>query len=138
MNTSIRIAVGMFAGLIAGTMFVGTAVAAPRMMAPPTYGGYGMMRSLITSDALDIPAVAEMNSFMERYRGVNGMIDVKLMHADLASGKVAPPHTRPSPRTVNAPRPLHGRTSSGRGFAMMRSLTPPRNTTGDGMMGSTY
>jgi len=91
MNTKIKIAAGMFAGLIAGTTLVGTAVAAPRMMTTPAFSGYGMMRSLDTSGTFGTSVLAEMNAFMDQYRTANGSIDVNRMHADVVSGKVTPP-----------------------------------------------
>jgi len=91
MNTKTKIAAGMFAGLIAGTMLVGTAVAAPRMMTTPAFSGYGMMRSSNTSGAFSTSVLAEMNSFMDQYRTSNGSIDVNRMHADVVSGKVTAP-----------------------------------------------
>jgi hypothetical protein len=91
MNTKIKIAAGMFAGLIAGTMLVGTAVAAPRMMTTPAFGGYGMMRSFDASGTFGTSVLAEMNAFMDQYRTANGSIDANRMHADVTSGKVTPP-----------------------------------------------
>jgi hypothetical protein len=91
MNTKIKIAAGMFAGLITGTMLVGTAVAAPRMMTTPAFTGYGMMRSFDTSGTFGTSVLAEMNSFMDQYRTADGSIDANRMHADVTSGKVTPP-----------------------------------------------
>ena len=138
MNTRIKIAAGMFAGLIAGTMLVGTAVAAPRMMATPAFNGYGMMRSLDTSGTFDVPTIAEMNSFMNQYRTANGSIDVNRMHADVTSGKVTPPHMQGASGTGNASKAQGGRTSYRRGLAMMQGLSSNGSSTGYNMMGSTY
>ena len=138
MNTKIKIASGMFAGLVAGTLLVGTAVAAPRMMTTPSYGGYGMMRSFDTSDTFDASVLAEMNSFMDQYRRVNGSIDVNRMHSDVTSGTVTPPHMRGESGSANASKAQSGRTSYRRGPAMMQGYTPSGSPTGYGMMGSNY
>jgi len=138
MNTKIKIAAGMFAGLIAGTMLVGTAVAAPRMMTTPAFGGYGMMRSFDAEGTFDAPTIAEMNSFMDQYRTSDGSIDVNRMHADVVSGKVTPPHMQGAWGTGSASKSQGGRTSYGRGPAMMQGYAPRGSSTGYGMMGSTY
>jgi hypothetical protein len=134
MNTKIKIAIGMFAGLVAGTMIVGTAVAAPRMMAAPAFNGYGMMRALETSGTFEAPTIAEMNSFMNRYRTANGSIDFNRMHADVTSGKVTPPcvtktATQSSSTSQSSARP---------GPAMMRGWTSNAASGGYTMMGGTY
>jgi hypothetical protein len=138
MNTKIKIAAGMFAGLIAGTMLVGTAFAAPRMMTTPAFSGYGMMRSFDTSGTFDAPVIAEMNALMNQYRTANGSIDVNRMHADVVSGKVTPPHMQGAPGTGSASKSQGGRTSYRRGPAMMQGYAPSSSSTGYGMMGSTY
>jgi hypothetical protein len=138
MNTKIKIAAGMFAGLIAGTMLVGTAFAAPRMMTTQAFSGYGMMRSFDTSGTFDAPAIAEMNAFMNQYRTANGSIDVNRMHADVVSGKVTPPHMQGASGTGSASKSQGGRTSYRRGPAMMQGYAPSSGSTGYGMMGSTY
>lgn len=137
MNTKIKIAAGMFAGLIAGTMLVGTAVAAPRMMTTPAFSGYGMMRSFDAEGTFDAPAIAEMNAFMGQYRTANGSIDVNRMHSDVVSGKVTPPHMQGASRTGGASKSQGGRTSYRRGPAMMQGYAPS-SSTGYGMMGSNY
>ena len=138
MNTKMKIAAGIVAGLIAGTMLVGTAVAAPRMMTTPGYGGYGMMRSFDTSDTFDASVLAEMNSFMDQYRRVNGSIDVNRMHSDVTSGTVTPPHMRGESGSANASKAQSGRTSYRRGPAMMQGLSSDGDSAGYDMMGSTY
>lgn len=138
MNTKIKIAAGMFAGLIAGTMLVGTAVAAPRMMTTPGYSGYGMMRSFDTSGTFGTSVLAEMNSFMDQYRTSNGSIDVNRMHSDVTSGKVTPPHMRAASGSANASKTQGGRTSYRRGPAMMQGLSSGGSSAGYNMMGSTY
>ena len=138
MNTKIKIAAGMFAGLIAGTMLVGTAVAAPRMMTTPAFGGYGMMRSFDTSGTFGTSVLAEMNSFMDQYRTSNGSIDVNRMHADVTSGRVTPSHMRGASGTGSASKSQGGRTSYRRGPAMMQGYAPRGSSTGYGMMGSSY
>lgn len=138
MNTKIKIAAGMVAGLVAGTMLVGTAVAAPRMMGTSTYNGYGMMRTIGAAGTLDVPTIAEMNSFMDQYRTANGSIDVNRMHADVASGKVTPPHMQGASGAGNASKAQGGRTPYRRGPAMMQGLWSNGSSTGYGMMGLTY
>lgn len=137
MNTKIKIAAGMFAGLIAGTMLVGTAVAAPRMMTITGYSGYGMMRSLDASGTFGTSVLADMNSFMDQYRTANGSIDVNRMHADVTSGKVTPPHMRGAWSTDSS-KAQGGRTSYRRGPAMMQGLSSDGGSAGYSMMGSTY
>ena len=138
MNTKLKIATGMFAGLIAGTMLVGTAVAAPRMMDNAGYGGYGMMRSLGASGTFDPATVAEMNSFMDQYRKADGSIDVNRMHSDVTSGKVTPPCAGGTSSAGQTTTSQGGRRSYGRGPAMMQGLWSSASSTGYGMMGSTY
>jgi len=134
MNTKIKIATGMFAGIIAGTMLVGTAVAAPRMMTTPGYGGYGMMRSF---DPSGTSVLAEMNSFMNQYRTADGSLDITRMHADVTSGKVTPPHMRGGFGNSSTSKAQRGRTSY-RGPAMMQGVSSNGAPTGYSMMGSTY
>jgi hypothetical protein len=138
MNTKIKIAAGMFAGLIAGTMLVGTAVAAPRMMTTPAFTGYGMMRSFDTSGTFGTSVLDEMNSFMDQYRTANGSVDVNRMHTDVVSGKVTPPHMQGMSRTGGASKFQGGRTSYRRGPAIMQGYAPSSSSTGYGMMGSNY
>ncbi len=137
MNTKIKIAAGMFAGLIAGTMLVGTAVAAPRMTTPG-FNGYGMMSSFDAEGTFDAPTITEMNSFMDQYRTSNGSIDVNRMHADVVSGKVTPSHMQGEWGTGSGSKSQDGRISYGRGPAMMQGYAPSSSSTGYGMMGSTY
>ena len=128
----------MFAGLVAGTLLVGTAVAAPRMMTTPSYIGYGMMRSFSTSGTFDAPAIVEMNSFMDQYRTSNGSIDVNRMHSDVTSGKVTSPHMRGTSGSANASKAQSGWTSYRRGPAMMQGLSSDGSSAGYNMMGSIY
>jgi|GEM_PF-3012731 len=138
MNTKIKITTGMIAGLVAGTMLVGTAVAAPRMMNTAGYGGYGMMRSLGTSGTFDPTTVAEMNSFMDQYRKADGSVDVNRMHSDVTSGKVTPPCAGRTSSAGQTTTSQGGRRSYDRGPAMMQGLWSGANSNGYGMMGSTY
>jgi hypothetical protein len=138
MNTKIKIAAGMFAGLIAGVMLVGTAVAAPRMMATPTFYGYGMMRTTGSSSVYGRPTVAEMNAFMSRYVTADGSIDVNRMHADVTSGNVAPPCFDSASGANGGPSARSGRTPSRRGPAMMQGYTSNGSSNGNNMMGSVY
>jgi len=131
MNTKTKIATGTIAGLIAGTTLVGAAFAAPRAMMAPLTGGYGMMRSLGNAGTT---AVADMNSFMDRYRAADGAIDFNRMHADVASGTVTMPHTGTGSRRGTASRSGSGSTSATPGSNMMGG---PYGT-GYNMMGSTY
>lgn len=138
MNTKIKIATGMFAGLIAGTMLVGTAVAAPRLMTAPVFNGYGMMRSFETSGAFDAPTVAEMNSFMNRYLTTDGSIDVNRMHADVVTGKVVPPCLDGDSASENSSATQGAPTLTPGDSATMPGLSSNGSSTGYNMMGSTY
>lgn len=138
MNTKIKVVAGVIAGLIAGVILVGTAVAAPRMMATPAFNGYGMMSAARTTGTFDRPTIAEMNSFMDRYRTANGSIDVNRMHADVTSGKVTPPCLDGAPGAKQNTKTQGGQTSLRTGPAMMRGLSSNSGSTGYGMMGSTY
>jgi hypothetical protein len=138
MNTKIKIAAGLLAGIVAGTMLVGTAVAAPRMMASPANNGYRMMRALATPGTLDMPTIAEMNPFMDQYRASNGSIDVSQMHADVASGTVTPPHTKGASVIKDDSASRGGWAASRRGPAMMQGLPSTGGSIGYGMMGSSY
>jgi hypothetical protein len=91
MNTRIKIAAGVFAGLVAGVTLVGTAVAAPRMMTTPSFYGYEMMRAPSTSSISDRPTIAEMNAFMSSYVTADGSIDIGRMRSQVASGQGNPP-----------------------------------------------
>jgi hypothetical protein len=137
MNTKIKVAVGTIAGLIAGTMLVGTAVAAPRMMATPAPNGYTMMNTNRTSDTLDRPSIAEMNAFLDRYRTSDGSLDIDRMHADVTSGKVTPPCAGGTTSTGQTTEAQGGRLPYRRGPAMMQGLSGS-SSTGYGMMGSIY
>lgn len=138
MNTKIKVAVGTIAGLIAGVMLVGTAVAAPRMMATPAFNGYTMMNTYRTSDTFDRPSIAEMNAFMDRYRTSDGSVDVNRMHSDVTSGKVTPPCAGRTSSAGQTTTSQGGRRSYDRGPAMMQGLWSGANSNGYGMMGSTY
>ncbi len=138
MNTMIKIATGMFAGLIAGTMLVGTAVAAPRTVSAAGFSGNGMMRSLGASGTFDSSTVAEMNSFMDQYRQADGSIDVNRMHSDVASGKVTPPCAGGTSSTGQTATSQGGGRSYRGGPAMMQGQRSGRSSTGYQMMGSTY
>lgn len=138
MNTKMKIAAGVLAGLVAGVMLVGTAVAAPRMMAGTAYSGYAMMRSFATSQASDRPSIAEMNRFMNRYRTSDGSIDYNRMHSDVTSGKVTPPYLDGSAGAKSTSETRTGPGSLRRGPAMMSGWTSNDRPAGYGMMGSTF
>lgn len=131
MNTKMKIAAGTIAGLIAGTTLVGAAFATPRAMMAPFAGGYGMMRSIAS---VSTTAVADMNSFMNQYRSVDGTIDFNRMHSDVASGSVTMPHVGATTRSGRTPRGRSGSTSVTHGSNMMSGAYG----TGYNMMGSTY
>jgi hypothetical protein len=139
MNTKLKIAGGILAGLVAGATLVGTAFAAPRIMASPAFDTYGMMRSYDTSGTFDVPSIAEMNSFMNRYRTSAGAIDINRMHSDVTSGKVTPPCLDGAARTKSAPGSRAGRTSPLLGSGMMNGVSSDGGSgLGYGMMNSTY
>lgn len=91
MNTKLKIAAGVVAGLVAGTTLMGAAFAAPRLTAVPATYGYTMMRSFDTSGAFAAPTYQKMLEFMNQYRTASGGFDVARMHADVTGGKVTPP-----------------------------------------------
>jgi hypothetical protein len=138
MNTKIKIAAGMFAGLIAGVMLVGTAVAAPRMMATPTFYGYGMMRTTGSSSVYGRPTVAEMNAFMSSYVTTDGSIDMNRMRADVTSDKITPPCLDSASEASKGTSARSERTSYRRGPAMMQGYTSSGSSSGYNMMGSVY
>lgn len=123
MNIRAKIAVGTAAGLVAGASVMGAAFAAPRALLGPATPGYRMMGSATTSGTVGIPTVAEMQTFMQKYRTSSGAVDVNRMHADVASGKVTPPCVDGSTRGA-------GRSSA--------DPVGPRQGAGFGMMGGTY
>lgn len=131
MNTKTKIVAGAIAGLVAGTTLVGAAFAAPRMMTSAGTSGYGMMRSL---GSVSTTAVADMNSFMDRYRAADGTIDFNRMHSDVASGSVTMPHVGSTSRSGRTPRGRSGSTWATPGSNMMNG----GYGTGYNMMGSTY
>lgn len=128
MKTNVKIAAGAVAGLIAGTMLMGSAFAAPRTTLTPPAGRYGMMGSVDASGTFQFPGFAQMQQFMNRYRTSSGVIDMNRMHDDVVSGRVVPPHMNRS----GGPAAVPG-APSGRG--MMRGVT---RTPQAGMMGSVY
>lgn len=138
MNTKIKIATGMIAGLVAGATLMGAVIAAPQTREITGLNGYGMMRSFVTSGTFDLPTIAEMNSFMNRYRTSSGSIDVNRMHADVTSGKVTAPCLNGSSGAKGASTGQAGRTPARRGPAMMGGSTSNGGPVGYGMMGSTY
>ena len=119
MNSRTKIAAAVTAGLIAGATVMGAALAAPRTLANQPSTRYRMVGSTVTSPTPGIPTVADMQSFMNRYRTSSGAIDMNRMHSDVASGKVTPPclngadgasGTSTTPGVQTAPR---------RGYGMM-------------------
>lgn len=139
MNTKIKIAAAMVTGLVAGATLVGVAFATPSATTNPTAYGYGMMRSYGSSTTTGTPSIAEMNSFMDRYRNSNGSIDFNRMHADVASGAVTMPHVGVPGAARHMSRNLSGTGSPARGSGMMGVTSTNRGPgAGYGMMGSSY
>jgi len=146
MNTKLKIAAGVIAGVIAGTTLLGSAFAAPQAGFLPRYGSFTMMRSTLTTDTRGLPTVIEMQSFMNRYRDAAGRIDMYRMHTDVISGRITPPrHVRPQspagrPTQSPAGRPTRspGTDASPRGYGMMGARSVPAQTPGYGMMGNSY
>jgi hypothetical protein len=129
MNTTMKIAAGAVAGMIAGTMLMGAAFASPRVPSGSPFTGYGMMASVTATSALQNPSVAEMQAFMDSYRTTTGAIDMSRMHRDVVSGKVTPPHMSRGNSTG----------ASGRGYGMMGGTGSSVGIgRGTGMMGGTY
>jgi len=138
-NTKIKIAAAMATGLLAGATLVGAAFASPGTATSPTAHGYGMMRSYGSSVTTGTPGIADMNSFMDRYRSSNGSIDFNRMHADVASGAVAMPHVGGAGAARHMSRSLPGSGSAPRGSGMMSGTgTTGGSGAGYGMMGSSY
>jgi hypothetical protein len=139
MNTKIKIAGGILAGLVAGATLMGTAIAAPRATVAPALGGYRMMTSYDASGTFDVPTIAEMNSFMDRYRTTSGSIDVNRMHADVTSGKVKPPCVNGTSGARGSSRSQSLPATPSRGSSMMTGVsTGAGSGIGFGMMGSAY
>lgn len=134
MNTKMKIAAGVCAGLIAGTTLIGTAFAGPITAAGPVFGGYGMMRSTTASGTLERPTFAEMQSFMNRYRTASG-IDFGRMRRDVSGRGATAPCLFGAQRSENTSvSPSSGSRSAGR-YGMMRGVVP---SNGNGMMGGAY
>ena len=123
MNSRIKIAAAVTAGLIAAATVMGAALAAPQTLTNRPLAGYRMMGSTVTSATPGIPTIAEMQSFMNRYRTSSGAIDMNRMHSDVTSGKVTPPC-------------LDGANGASGTSAGPSSQTAPRG--GYGMMSGTY
>lgn len=116
MSSRIKIAGAVAAGLIAGATVMGAALAAPRTLSNQPFVGYRMMGSTVTSATPGIPTIAEMRSFMNRYRTPSGAIDMNRMHSDVTSGKVTPPCLNRTSGTSTAPG---AQTAPRGGFGMM-------------------
>lgn len=138
MRTKTKIAVGVLAGLVAGVTLLGTAFAAPRMLANAGFSPYSMMRSFETSGTFRYPSLSSMLSFMDGYRKSDGSIDLGRMHADVTSGKVKPPCITGSKGTTSTPTPQGRRSSRTYGPSMMGGWTQNGTSTGYGMMGRNY
>lgn len=138
MRTKMKIAAGILAGLVVGATLVGTAVAAPRMMANTAFSPYSMMRSYETSGTSTGPGIADMLSFMDGYRNSDGPIDFNRMHNDVTSGKVTPPCFSSSKGAKGTSKPQTGQSSLRPGPSMMGGWTSNGGSTGYGMMGRLY
>jgi hypothetical protein len=117
MNTRTKIAIGIVGGLVAGATLVGTAFAAPAVMTAVTGSSYGMMGAYRTVASTSVPTFADMQRFMDTYRTPDGRLDVTRMHADVTSGKVAPPCANVTSGTGAAAPSPGGRR--GVGYGMM-------------------
>lgn len=138
MNMKMKIAAGVLAGLVVGAMLVGTAFAAPRLMANAAFGPYSMMRSAETSGSFSYPSFSSMLSFMDGYRNADGSIDFSRMHADVTRGKVKPPCIAGLNSATSTSAPQGRRSTRGYGPSMMRGWTTNDAPTGYGMMGRNY
>ncbi|HEX9093450.1 MAG TPA: hypothetical protein VF902_05655 [Coriobacteriia bacterium] len=139
MNTRIKIAAGVLAGLVAGVTLVGTAFAAPRITSGATRGFSGMMRAADVPGAFDRPTIAEMNAFMDSYRTPSGGIDVGRMRSDVTSGKVRPPCVKSGAATGRGPAAGSPQTRPQRGYGMMGAgATGAVPGAGYGMMSTTF
>lgn len=138
MNTKLKIAAGVFAGVIAGTTLLGSAFAAPRSMPFAAFDGYSMMRSAVSSDTFGRPITAEMQAFMDRYRDATGRIDMYRMHTDVVEGRVRSPRHPRVQSPAGRPTRFQGMNITPRGYGMMGGRTAPAQGSGNGMMGGTY
>ncbi len=119
MNAKITVVAVMVASLAAGTMLVGAAYAAPRVVTGPTRAPAGIVRPAVTASTFDAPTIDEMNAFMDRYRASDGAIDVSRMHNDIAAGKVTPPCQGATTPSVDAPANNGRRTVRPNSSSMM-------------------
>jgi len=117
MRSRTKLAAAVTAGLIAGATVMGAALAAPPALTNQPFAGYRMMGSTVTSATPGIPTIAEMRSFINRYRSSSGAIDMNRMHSDVTSGRVTPPclnrangdsGTSAAPGAQTAPRAGYG------------------------------
>lgn len=90
MNTTLKIAAGVAAGVIAGTMLMGAAFATPPATGPLSQNGYRMMISGRRAGASRDVGVARMRDLMNAYRTPTGGIDMDRMHSDMVGGRIAP------------------------------------------------
>ena len=118
MNSRTKIAAGVVAGLVAGASLMGAAFAAPQATTGAVPAIYRMMGSAVTSATAGIPTVAEMRSFMNGYRTPSGAIDMNRMHADVTSGKIAPPCVNGAKRGTGSSS-QSGQSAPGAGYGMM-------------------
>ena len=137
MNTKMKIAGGIAAGLIVVATLSGTAFAATRDAVDVPYGRW-MLPSRADSSSVD-PSAAyrSMLDFMNRYRTSDGSYDIFRMMGDVASGAV----TR-GPRGPIAGTPGY-RMMGGTPYTAPQAPAAPRGNTapgyrGPGMMGGTY
>lgn len=137
MNTKIMLAGGVLAGLVAGATLMGAAYASPQPAS--AFAGYRMMSSYDASGTSGVPTLAQMNSFMDRYRTAGGTVDVNRMHADVARGTVKPPCVNRRAGSGVASTSRSRQAAPSRGPAMMTGVsTGVVPGSGLGMMGSAY
>jgi hypothetical protein len=137
MNTKMKIATGVAAGLIAGATLMGTAFAATRDAADAPYGRWMLPSPADTSSVEASGTYRSMLDFMARYRAADGSYDMFRMMGDVASGAFLG-HPRGTAGTrgyrMMGGTPYTGQQPS----AAPLDNTTPRSYRGPGMMGGTY
>lgn len=135
MNTKLKVAAGVVAGLVAGTTLMGAAFAAPRLASAPAAYGYSVLRSFETSGAFGTPTYQKMFDFMNQYRSMPVGFDVARLHAGVTTGTLAPPRVSRSTGAARASAPTPaGTTGPQTRYRTMGGSAGP----GTGMMGGLY
>lgn len=92
MNAQTRLVLGIVGGFVIGALFVGSAVAIPRLVGAMHSGArsaYSMMTGEARSNGYDRAFIDEVNRFMDSYRSSDGSVDIGRMQYDLARSESA-------------------------------------------------